>query len=167
MKYIKLFEDFSKNEGFLEFFKKKQTSDTPVYLEDIKECGYDLYQLPGIRSKMKGDAVDGIFHALEDIGHSAHPERVFIDRIQINVFGNRSQTIIDKPVLLDALKDFEEKLKTYDCKMCFFLAWGHDEGRTDDKEYKSVDNLVDRIYEVRSNPNITIKISSPSDIIVD
>jgi hypothetical protein len=49
----------------------------------------------------------------------------------------------------------------------FYLAWGYDEGRTDDKEYKNIDKVIDVIYKTDRTPLVTMKITAPSDIIVD
>jgi hypothetical protein len=75
----------------------------------------------------------------------------------------------------EMLKDFVDKLQTLDCTASFFLAWGYDEGRTDDKEYKSVDKVIDVIYKTDRHglllkyltPLVTMKITAPSNIIVD
>jgi hypothetical protein len=44
------------------------------------------------------------------------------------------------------------------------LAYGYDEGRSDDKEYKNTEKLFKEIISVDRTPNITIKITAPSEI---
>ena len=74
---------------------------------------------------------------------------------------------ISREEMSEMLKDFSGKLETLDCKTSFYLAWGYDEGRTDDKEYKNIDKVMDVIYKVDRTPLVTMKITAPSNIIVD
>ena len=74
---------------------------------------------------------------------------------------------VSRNEMSEMLKDFADKLETLDCKASFYLAWGYDEGRTDDKEYKNIDKVIDVIYKTDRTPLVTMKITAPSDIIVD
>lgn len=74
---------------------------------------------------------------------------------------------ISRNEMSEMLKDFADKLETLDCKASFYLAWGYDEGRKDDKEYKNIDKVIDVIYKTDRTPLVTMKITAPSDIIVD
>ena len=65
------------------------------------------------------------------------------------------------------------KLKTYDCITSFYLSWGYitnagivsvSTGNYKDKEYKTTDDLFRDIINLENKPNITIKITTPSEI---
>lgn len=198
MKNVKTYE------GFLDFFKRKPKSAQPVYMDDIKECGYDFLHDNRIEVFMdrrpggiKHD-YDDIFgikrgmsltHDFEDLMNDTLglPPNVRDNKMIIefrytllsedkNAYSGVSgiQTrqqegdkAISRNEMSEMLKDFADKLETLDCKASFYLAWGYDEGRTDDKEYKNIDKLMDVIYKTDRTPLVAMKITAPSDIIVD
>lgn len=198
MKNVKTYE------GFLDFFKRKSKSTEPVYLDDIKECGYDLLhdsrievfmdrRPGGIRHDF--DDIFGIkrgmslTHDFEDLMNDTLglPPNVRDNKMIIefrytllsedkNAYSGVSgiqmrkqekDKAISREEMSEMLKDFADKLETLDCKASFYLAWGYDEGRTDDKEYKNIDKVIDVIYKTDRPPLVTMKITAPSDIIVD
>lgn len=198
MKNVKTYE------GFLDFFKRKPKSTEPVYLDDIKECGYDLLhdsrievfmdrRPGGIRHDF--DDIFGIkrgmslTHDFEDLMNDTLglPPNVRDNKMIIefrytllsedkNAYSGVSgiqmrkqekDKAISREEMSEMLKDFADKLETLDCKASFYLAWGYDEGRTDDKEYKNIDKVIDVIYKTDRPPLVTMKITAPSDIIVD
>lgn len=198
MKNVKTYE------GFLDFFKRKPKSTQPVYMDDIKECGYDFLHDNRIEVFMdrrpggiKHD-YDDIFgikrgmsltHDFEDLMNDTLglPPNVRDNKMIIefrytllsedkNAYSGVSgiQTrqqegdkAISRNEMSEMLKDFADKLETLDCKASFYLAWGYDEGRTDDKEYKNIDKVIDVIYKTDRTPLVAMKITAPSDIIVD
>jgi len=191
-------------EGFFDFFKRKPKSTEPVYMDDIKECGYDLLHDTRIEvytdrrpGGIKHD-YDDIFgikrgmdltHDYEDLMNDmlGLPPNVRDNKMVIefrytllsddkNAYSGVSgiqmrHQEVDKAIsrneMSEMLKDFADKLETLDCKVSFYLAWGYDEGRTDDKEYKNIDKVIDVIYKTDRNPLVAMKITAPSDIIVD
>lgn len=188
MKNVKTYE------GFLDFFKRKTKSTEPVYMDDIKECGYDLLHDRRIEAYVDGRTPGGIGHDFDKVfGIRSMNDSLGLPR---NVRGNmiiiqfrytllsedknaysgvsgiqarqqESGNAISRNEMSEMLKDFADKLETLDCRASFYLAWGYDEGRTDDKEYKSIDKAIDVIYKTDRTPLVTMKITAPSDIIVD
>ena len=61
MKSIKTYE------GFLDLFKRKPKNTEPVYMDDIKECGYDLLHDNRISTYVDGRTPGGIGHDFDDI----------------------------------------------------------------------------------------------------
>ena len=200
MKNVKTYE------GFLDFFKRKAKSTEPVYMDDIKECGYDFLHDNRIATYVDGSTPGGIGHDFDDIFgikrgmDLTHDYEDEFGETPRNIRGNmmiiqfrytllsegkdsysglHNQQQKDKAIsrneMSEMLKDFVDKLQTLDCTASFFLAWGYDEGRTDDKEYKSVDKVIDVIYKTDRHglllkyltPLVTMKITAPSNIIVD
>jgi len=199
MKNVKTYE------GFLDFFKRKTKSTEPVYMDDIKECGYDFLHDNRIATYVDGSTPGGIGHDFDeifgikrgmDLTHDY--EDLMNDTMNLprNVRGNmmiiqfrytllsedknaysgvsgiqmrhqEGDKAISRNEMSEMLKDFVDKLETLDCKASFYLAWGYDEGRTDDKEYKNIDKVIDVIYKTDRTPLVTMKITAPSDIIVD
>ena len=86
---------------------------------------------------------------------------------QDNSVSAKKEKEISKNEMSELIKDFVDKLQTLDCKASFYLAWGYDEGHTDDKEYGNIDKMMDVIYKKDMTPLIAMKITAPSDIIVD
>ena len=162
MKNIKTYE------GFFDFLKKKKNVE-PVYLEDIKECLYDITEdEPRIKNSLDGN-VDGIFADYDDIFKKRSldddlPSYMRDDMVAVRLTYNLNE--ISNEEVKRLLEICSSKLKTYDCLVTFYLSYGIDEGRTDDKEYKSVDKLFNEINIVDRRPNITMKITAPSKIIV-
>lgn len=199
MKNVKTYE------GFLDFFKRKPKSTEPVYMDDIKECGYDFLHDNRIATYVDGSTPGGIGHDFDDVfgikrgmDLTHDYEDLMNDTMNIprNVRGNmmiiqfrytllsedknaysgvsgiqmrqqEKDKAISRNEMSEMLKDFADKLETLDCKASFYLAWGYDEGRTDDKEYKNIDKVIDVIYKTDRTPLVTMKIVAPSDIIVD
>jgi len=54
-------------EGFFDFFKRKPKNTEPVYLDDIKECGYDFLHDNRIATYVDGRTPGGIGHDFDDI----------------------------------------------------------------------------------------------------
>jgi hypothetical protein len=184
MKSIKTYE------GFLDFFKRKPKSDKPVYMDDILECGYDLLHDDRIESWVDGKTPPCIGPDLDSIfatgGLMKGPEGLLLNyfggprNVRGNImivqfryalsenryvgFGNRS---VPREEIANMLEEFVGKLSDFDCKASFFLAWGYDEGRTDDREFKSVEKVLEAIYKTERTPLVTMKITAPSIIIVD
>jgi hypothetical protein len=195
-------------EGFLDFFKRKPKSTEPVYMDDIKECGYDFLHDNRIATYVDGRTPGGIGHDFDDIfgikrvgraqmGYVTNDyEEQLSGETPRNIRGNmmiiqfrytllsedknaysgvsgiqmrhqEGDKAISREEMSEMLKDFSGKLETLDCKTSFYLAWGYDEGRTDDKEYKNIDKVMDVIYKVDRTPLVTMKITAPSNIIVD
>ena len=199
MKNVKTYE------GFLDFFKRKQKNTEPVYMDDIKECGYDLLHDRRIEAYVDGSTPGGIGHDFDDIfgikrgmdlTHDYEDLMNDVMNLPRNVRGNmmiiqfrytllsedknaysgvsgiqtrhqEGDKAISRNEMSEMLKDFAGKLETLDCKASFYLAWGYDEGHTDDKEYKNIDKVIDVIYKTDRTPLVTMKITAPSDIIVD
>ena len=188
MKSIKTYE------GFLDFFKRKPKSSQPVYMDDIKECGYDLLHDDRIEAYDDGTTPGGIGHDFDDVfgirrgmDLTHDHEDLMNDSLGIprNVRGNmmiiqfryiisdnphylqRGKVSVPRSEISNMLEEFVGKLSDFDCKASFYLAWGYDEGRTDDKEYKSVEKVLNAIYKEDRNPLVTMKITAPSNIIVD
>jgi hypothetical protein len=187
MKNVKTYE------GFLDFFKRKPKSTEPVYMDDIKECGYDFLHDNRITTYVDGSTPGGIGHDFDeifgikrgmDLTHDY--EDLMNDTMNLprNVRGNmmiiqfryslyeettsrQNYKYVSRNEMSEMLKDFADKLETLDCKASFYLAWGYNEGRTDDKEYKNIDKVIDVIYKTDRTPLVTMKITAPSDIIVD
>ena len=189
-------------EGFFDFFKRKPKNTEPVYLDDIKECGYDFLHDNRIATYVDGTTPGGIGHDFDDIFgikrgmDLTHDYEDEFGETPRNIRGNmmiiqfrytllsedknaysgvsgiqmrhqERDKAISRNEMSEMLKDFVDKLQTLDCTASFFLAWGYNEGRTDDKEYKSVDKAIDVIYKTDRTPLVTMKITAPSDIIVD
>jgi hypothetical protein len=176
-------------EGFFDFFKRKPKSTEPVYMDDIKECGYDLLHDDRVSAFAHGEIPGGIGPYLDEIlGVKKRNDSTKFRNVRGNMMiiqfrytllsegkdsysGLHNQQQKDKAIsrneMSEMLKDFVDKLQTLDCTASFFLAWGYDEGRTDDKEYRSVDKAIDVIYKNDRPPLVTMKITAPSDIIVD
>ena len=189
MKSIKTYE------GFLDLFKRKPKSTQPVYMDDIKECGYDLLHDDRIEVHVDGTTPGGIGHDFDDVFGVRRGMDLTHDydtmNIPRNVRGNmmiiqfryflyeqqhlvifrdtsrENYKYVSRNEMSEMLKDFADKLETLDCKASFYLAWGYDEGRTDDKEYKNIDKVIDVIYKTDRTPLVTMKITAPSNIIVD
>lgn len=184
MKSIKTYE------GFLDFFKRKPKSDKPVYMDDIKECGYDLLHDDRIEVHDDGTTPGGIGHDFDDVFgirrgmDLTHDHEDFMNDqagLPRNVRGNmmiiqfrysisdhpRGNVSVPRSEIANMLEEFVGKLSDFDCKASFYLAWGYDEGRTDDREYKSVEKVLNAIYKEDRNPLVTMKITAPSNIIVD
>lgn len=188
MKSIKTYE------GFLDFFKRKPKSDKPVYMDDIKECGYDLLHDDRIESYDDGTTPGGIGHDFDEVfgirrgmdmthdyedfmnGQAGLPSNVrgnmMIIQFRYSISEspsplNRRRAAVPRSEITNMLEEFVGKLSDFDCKASFYLAWGYDEGRTDDKEYKSVEKVLNAIYKEDRNPLVTMKITAPSNIIVD
>lgn len=182
MKNVKTYE------GFLDFFKRKKKSAQPVYMDDIKECGYDLLHDDRIEVYVDGTMPDGIGHDFDEVFgirrgmDLTHDYEDFMSEVPRNVRGNmmiiqfrysisdyapRGNVSVPRSEITNMLEEFVGKLSDFDCKASFYLAWGYDEGRTDDKEYKSVEKVLNAIYKEDRNPLVTMKITAPSDIIVD
>lgn len=199
MKNVKTYE------GFLDFFKRKPKSTQPVYMDDIKECGYDFLHDNRIATYVDGTAPGGIGPEFDDIfgikrgmDLTHDYEDLMNDTMNLprNVRGNimiiqfrytllsedknaysgvsgiqtrhqEGDKAISREEMSEMLKDFADKLETLDCKTSFYLAWGYDEGYADDKEYKNIDKVMDVIYKTDRTPLVTMKITAPSDIIVD
>jgi hypothetical protein len=187
MKNVKTYE------GFLDFFKRKPKSTEPVYMDDIKECGYDFLHDNRIATYVDGRTPGGIGHDFDDVfgikrgmDLTHDYEDLMNDTMNLprNVRGNmmiiqfryslyeettsrENYKYVSRNEMSEMLKDFADKLETLDCKASFYLAWGYDEGRTDDKEYKNIDKVIDVIYKTDRTPLVTMKITAPSDIIVD
>ena len=141
-------------EGFFDFLKKKKKSTEPIYFDDIKECLLDLTEDLRVTNTLTG-RVNGIFADVELVDTS----NVEIVRIQYD----RDEITNDEVKRL--LEICSSKLKTYDCVTSFYIGWGRNEGRSEDKEYKSIDKLFSTITKVDRNPNILIKITASSEII--
>lgn len=196
MKNVKTYE------GFLDFFKRKPKSTEPVYMDDIKECGYDFLHDNRISTYVDGSTPGGIGHDFDDIFgikrgmDLTHDYEDEFGETPRNIRGNmmiiqfrytllsedknaysgvsgiqmrhqERDKAISRNEMSEMLKDFVDKLQTLDCTASFFLAWGYDEGRTDDKEYKNIDKVIDVIYKTDRTPLVTMKITAPSNIIVD
>ena len=179
MKNIKTYE------GFFDFLKKKKTYTETIYLDDIKECLLDLTEDPRFNNSLDG-RVGGIFtdqdvvfkisrglsltHDFEDIMNDQLGLPNYIKgnimAVKFNyVVGSMGVTTnVDFDELKRLLDICSSKLKTYDCVTSFYLAYGYDEGRSDDKEYKNTEKLFKEIISVDRTPNITIKITAPSEI---
>lgn len=183
-------------EGFFDFFKRKPKSTEPVYMDDIKECGYDFLHDNRIATYVDGRTPGGINHDFDDIfgikrvgraqmGYVTNDyEEQLSGETPRNIRGNmmiiqfryslyeettdrENYKYVSRNEMSEMLKDFADKLETLDCKASFYLAWGYDEGRTDDKEYKNIDKVIDVIYKTDRTPLVTMKITAPSNIIVD
>jgi hypothetical protein len=191
-------------EGFLDFFKRKPKSTEPVYMDDIKECGYDFLHDNRIATYVDGRTPGGIGHDFDDIfgikrvgraqmgyvtndyeeqlsGETPRNIRgnmmiiqfryVLYRHLKHTDWGNQAEILpqecVSRNEITEMLMDFTEKLKSLDCVASFFLAWGYDEGSTDDKEYKSIEKMMDVIYKTTRTPLVTMKITAPSNIIVD
>jgi hypothetical protein len=141
-------------EGFFDFLKKKKKSTEPIYFDDIKECLLDLTEDLRVTNTLTG-RVNGIFADVELVDTS----NVEIVRMQYD----RDEITNDEVKRL--LEICSSKLKTYDFVTSFYIGWGRSEGRSEDKEYKSIDKLFSTINKVDRNPNITIKITASSEII--
>ena len=188
MKNIKTYE------GFLDFFKSKPKSTQPVYMDDIKECGYDLLHDDRIESYDDGTTPGGIGHDFDEVfgirrgmdmtndyedfmdGQAGLPSNVrgnmMIIQFRYIISDNphylqRGKVSVPRGEIANMLEEFVGKLSDFDCKASFYLAWGYDEGRTDDREYKSVEKVLNAIYKEDRNPLVTMKITAPSNIIVD
>ena len=193
MKSIKTYE------GFLDLFKRKPKSTQPVYMDDIKECGYDLLHDDRIEVHVDGTTPGGIGHDFDDVFgvrrgkdlthdyEAGLPRNVrgnmMIIQFRYTLLSEDSNTYrgvsgiqirqqekdiaISRSEMTNMLEEFAGKLETLDCKASFYLAWGYDEGRTDDREYKSVEKVLNAIYKEDRNPLVTMKITAPSNIIVD
>jgi len=177
-------------EGFLDFFKRKPKIDKsapPVYMDDIKECGYELLHNNKIESYAHGEIpggigpnIDEIFGVKRGISSNDHEDAANLFR---NVRGNMmiiqfrynvdtgqrlaSHRNVSKEEMTELLNDFTGKLESLDCKASFFVSWGMYEGYVDDREYKTVDKLMSVIEKAKANPLVTMKIVAPCDIIVD
>ena len=166
MKNIKTYE------GFFDFLKKKKNVE-PIYLDDIKDCLYDITEdEPRIKNSLE-EWVNGIFKSYDEIfgiknGGSIeyHGSMNHIKDNMISVRLTYNLNEISNEEVKRLLEICSSKLKTYDCVTTFYLSYGRDEGRTDDKEYKSVDKLFYEIIRADRSPNITIKITAPSKIII-
>ncbi len=185
-------------EGFFDFFKRKPKSTEPVYMDDIKECGYDFLHDNRISTYVDGTTPGGIGHDFDDIfgikrgmdlthdyedefGETPRNIRgnmmiiqfryVLYRHLKHTDWGNQAEILpqecVSRSEITEMLMDFTEKLKSLDCVASFFLAWGYDEGSTDDKEYKSIEKMMDVIYKTTRTPLVTMKITAPSNIIVD
>jgi len=183
MKNIKTYE------GFLDFFKKKPKSTEPVYLDDIKECGYDLLHDERIEVYDDGTIPEGIKHEFDEVfgikrgmdlthdyedfmnDQAGLPRNIrgnmMIIQFRYNQYSLNRGNFVPRNEITNMLEEFVGKLSDFDCKASFFLAWGYDEGRTDDREYKSVEKVLNAIYKEDRNPLVTMKITTPSNIIVD
>jgi len=183
MKNIKTYE------GFFDFLKKKKkVSNEPVYIDDIKECLLDLTEEPRIINSIDS-RVGGIFNDYDDVfkvrkngsfdsdyeelarstnslygGELPLPIYIKGNMIAVRITYNLNE--INTEEVKRLLDICSSKLKTYNCVTTFYLAFGRDEGRTDDKEYKSVDKLFNEIIRADRSPNITIKITAPTKIII-
>lgn len=192
MKNVKTYE------GFLDFFKRKPKSTEPVYMDDIKECGYDFlhdgrievyldFYVLSFQNRPILKRPGGIKHDYDDLFGVKRESDLKPDDIpyirgnkmviefrynlesekQDNSVSAKKEKEISKNEMSELIKDFVDKLQTLDCKASFYLAWGYDEGHTDDKEYENIDKMMDVIYKKDMTPLIAMKITAPSDIIVD
>jgi hypothetical protein len=191
-------EEENIDEGFFDFFKRKPKNTQQVYLDDIKECGYDLLHDNRIDIYVDGRPAGGISPNIDDIlgkkrgmdltqdyedqfGETPNNIRGNVMVIQFRYvlyrhlkhtdWGNQAEILpqecVSRNEITEMLMDFTEKLKSLDCVASFFLAWGYDEGSTDDKEYKSIEKMMDVIYKTTRTPLVTMKITAPSEIIID
>ena len=182
MKNIKTYE------GFFDFLKKKKkVSNEPVYIDDIKECLLDLTEEPRIINSIDS-RVCGIFNDYDDVfkvrkngsfdsdyeelARSTNslyggelPLPIYIKGNMMAVRISYDDDKISNEEVKRLLEICSSKLKTYNCVTTFYLAFGHDEGHTYDKEYKSVDKLFHEIIRANRSPNITIKIIAPTKIL--
>jgi hypothetical protein len=175
-------------EGFLDFFKRKPKIDKsapPVYMDDIIECGYDLLHDGRVSAFAHGEvpggigpSLDEIFGAKRRISHDQEDATKFRNvrgNIMIIQFRYRVDTgqrlagsrNVSAEEMTELLKDFVGKLESMECTASFFLSWGWDEGRTDDREYKTVEKAMSVIAKTKRDPLVTMKIVAPSNIIVD
>jgi len=181
MKNVKTYE------GFLDFFKRKPKSTEPVYMDDIKECGFDLLHDSKNRIDVYTDRrPGGVKHDYDDIFgikrgmDSTHDyEDLMNDILELppNVRDNKmiiefryylsGDKGISKNEMSEILKEFVDKLQILNSTASFYLSWGYEEGHIDNKEYKNIDKMLDVIYKKDRTPLIAMKITAPSDIIVD
>jgi len=133
MKSIKTYE------GFLDFFKKKKKS-APVYMDDIKECGYDLLHDERIESHDDGSTPGGIKHGFDDVfgikrgmdlTHDYEDHMNDQAGLPSNVRGNMmivqfryNLNVVPRSEIANMLEEFVGKLSDFDCKASFFLACG-------------------------------------------
>jgi hypothetical protein len=160
-------------------------------MDDIKECGYDFLHDNRIATYVDGSTPGGIGPDFDDIfrikrgmdlprnvrGNMmiiqfrytllSEDKNAYSGVSGIQMRHQEGDKAISREEMSEMLKDFSGKLETLDCKASFYLAWGYDEGRTDDKEYKNIDKVIDVIYKTDRPPLVTMKITAPSDIIID
>jgi hypothetical protein len=211
MKNIKTYE------GFFDFFKKKnkEVSNEPVYLDDIKECLYDLTEDTRFDNSLDGP-IDGVFNTYRDVfkiksnlsldsdyeqlGNDIEglPEYVKDNMMAVRIRYKREEeddrySGVDKVGVLDddfkrLLEICESKLKTYNCEVSYYVCIGNthlvngascipDEFKSIDKLFYFLQNRREILgsarrdssgttFFIRGSINLTMKITSPSKIIV-
>lgn len=195
MKNIKTYE------GFFDFLKKKKkVSNEPVYIDDIKECLLDLTEDPRVDHSLDGPLHVGVFNTYNDVFNVKSslsfdsdyedlannvlglPEYIKYNMMAVRIRYNRERDALLKTkqndrgtVSDDELKRLlsicESKLKTYNCEVSYYLAWGDYLGKYNPNEFKSIDKLFNAINKDKDHqdvfsPNITIKITAPTKIII-
>lgn len=197
MKTIKTYE------GFFDFLKKKKkkVSNEPLYIDDIKECLYDLTEDPRIDHSLDGPIRVGIFNTYNDVFTTKSslsfdsdyedlannilglPEYVKDNMMAVRIRYNRERNAemlittqkqngrgtVSDDEFKRLLSICESKLKTYNCEVSYYLAWGDYMGKCNLEEFKSIDKLFNAINKDKDHqdifsPNITIKITAPSKI---
>lgn len=142
MKKIKTYE------GFFDFLKKKKKNKEPVYLEDIKECLYDITEDTRFDNSLDGP-IDGVFNTYQDVFKIKNnlsfdsdyeelsndieglPNYIKDNMMLVRIRYNREEEDardlgIDKVGVSDddfkrLLKICESKLKTYNCKVSYYV----------------------------------------------
>ena len=196
MKNIKTYEGFF---DFLK--KKKKVSNEPVYIDDIKECLLDLTEDPRVDHSLDGPLHVGVFNTYNDVFNVKSslsfdsdyedlannvlglPEYIKYNMMAVRIRYNRERdaellktkqndrgTVSDDE-LKRLLSICESKLKTYNCEVSYYLAWGDYLGKYNPNEFKSIDKLFNAINKDKDHqdvfsPNITIKITAPTKIII-
>ena len=196
MENIKTFEGFF---DFLK--KKKKVTNEPVYIDDIKECLLDLTEDPTIDNSLDGPILVGVFNTYNDVFNVKSslsfdsdyedlannilglPEYIKYNMMAVRIRYNRERdaellktkqngrgTVSDDE-LKRLLSICESKLKTYNCEVSYYLAWGDYLGKYNPDEFKSIDKLFNAINKDKDHqdvfsPNITIKITAPTKILI-
>ena len=196
MKNIKTYEGFF---DFLK--KKKKVNNEPVYIDDIKECLLDLTEDPRVDHSLDGPLHVGVFNTYNDVFNVKSslsfdsdyedlannvlglPEYIKYNMMAVRIRYNRERdaellktkqndrgTVSDDE-LKRLLSICESKLKTYNCEVSYYLAWGDYLGKYNPNEFKTIDKLFNAINKDKDHqdvfsPNITIKITAPTKIII-
>jgi hypothetical protein len=178
-------------EGFFDFFKKKNYYS--ITIEQILDCLLPITDCDCLKSPLKGDRPGGIFADISDVvGKQSDGGGIFIRRNDtggLEISGNiaffklqycpkswndgrhRREGSdwggISDDEVNSIMKECQETLDGFDCKMTFFIGKGVDEGRTWDTEFSDINKMIsktinklDYSYTRDCVRNITVKIKA-------
>lgn len=171
-------------EGFFDFLKNKSKRD--VTIGEIIDCLYDIYDESRIKSEINEDnkPISGVFFNLKDVIYYNDVNKsdgITIIEKDIATFaiqyspqdyssfaGYNFKGISDDEVSV-ILKNCQNHLSKYDCKMTFFIGKGLGlEGTTWDTEFSDLNKMIKKTVSKTEYKNcirnITIKIKANGEI---